>query len=79
MRGSADSGSGSSGSFGGVNIDTLAHAVINGDYGNGEERKRRLGANYAAVQRCVNELLACRGRSFGKRSRGGCPCLRSGC
>lgn len=33
-----------------VNIDALADAVIRGDYGNGEERKRRLGANYAAVQ-----------------------------
>ncbi|MHD0575539.1 N-acetylmuramoyl-L-alanine amidase [Corynebacterium diphtheriae] len=41
-----------------VNIDALADAVIRGDYGNGEERKRRLGANYAAVQRRVNEKLA---------------------
>jgi len=41
-----------------VNIDALADAVIRGDYGNGAERKRRLGANYAAVQRRVNEKLA---------------------
>ena len=41
-------GSSSSGS-GEVDIDALARAVINGDYGNGEERKRRLGSNYAAV------------------------------
>lgn len=41
-----------------VNIDALADAVIRGDYGNGEERKRRLGANYAAVQKRVNEKLA---------------------
>ena len=40
-----------------VNIDALADAVIRGDYGNGEERKRRLGANYAAVQKRVNQKL----------------------
>ena len=32
--------------------------MIRGDYGNGEERKRRLGSNYAAVQKRVNEKLA---------------------
>ncbi|MDK8300961.1 MAG: N-acetylmuramoyl-L-alanine amidase, partial [Actinomycetaceae bacterium UMB1218B] len=42
----------------GPNIDALADAVIRGDYGNGEERKLRLGANYAAVQARVNEKLA---------------------
>ena len=57
MLGCGSSG-GSSGSSGGVDIDALARAVINGDYGNGEERKRRLGANYAAVQRRVNEMLS---------------------
>ncbi len=41
-----------------VDIDALARAVINGDYGNGEERRRRLGSRYASVQRRVNELLA---------------------
>ncbi|MDR6939468.1 N-acetylmuramoyl-L-alanine amidase [Arcanobacterium hippocoleae] len=40
------------------NIDALADAVIRGEYGNGEERKRRLGANYTAVQQRVNEKLA---------------------
>lgn len=40
-----------------VDIDALARAVIAGKYGNGAERKRRLGANYAAVQRRVNEML----------------------
>ena len=49
-----------------VNIDALSDAVIRGDYGNGEERKRRLGANYAAVQRRVNEKLA--GRTPAKPS-----------
>ncbi|MBM7824673.1 hypothetical protein JOD55_000500 [Arcanobacterium pluranimalium] len=28
-----------------------------GEYGNGDERKRRLGANYAAVQARVNQKL----------------------
>ncbi len=32
------SSGGSSGFSGGVDIDALARAVINGDYGNGEER-----------------------------------------
>lgn len=41
-----------------VDIDALARAVIKGDYGNGEERKQRLGSCYASVQRRVNELLA---------------------
>ncbi|WP_240628810.1 hypothetical protein [Trueperella pyogenes] len=40
-----------------VNIDALADAVIRGEYGNGDERKRRLGSNYAAVQKRVNEKL----------------------
>ncbi|MCV0012632.1 N-acetylmuramoyl-L-alanine amidase [Mobiluncus mulieris] len=40
------------------NIDALADAVIRGEYGNGEERKLRLGANYAAVQQRVNEKLS---------------------
>ena len=50
---------GSSGnSGGGADIESLAWAVINGDYGNGEERRQRLGANYDAVQRRVNEILS---------------------
>lgn len=40
-----------------VNIDALARAVIRGDYGNGAERQRRLGANYNAVQARVNQIL----------------------
>lgn len=48
---------GASATSGGVDIDALARAVIRGDYGNGEERKRRLGANYATVQKKVNEML----------------------
>lgn len=40
-----------------VDVDALARDVIAGKYGNGEERRRRLGANYKAVQRRVNEML----------------------
>lgn len=39
------------------NIDALADAVIRGEYGNGPERQRRLGNNYAAVQARVNQKL----------------------
>ena len=48
----------SSGSSGGVDIEALARAVIRGDYGNGDERRRRLGSSYAAVQAGVNEILS---------------------
>ena len=40
--------------------DTLAYEVIQGDWGNGEERKERLevaGYDYDAVQQRVNEIL----------------------
>ena len=40
-----------------VDIDALARAVIRGDYGVGDERRARLGANYDAVQNRVNEIL----------------------
>ncbi|WP_311553230.1 hypothetical protein [Propionimicrobium lymphophilum] len=45
-------------SAGKPDIEALANPVIRGKYGNGEERKGRLGANYAAVQQRVNEKLA---------------------
>mgnify|MGYP004603052739 FL=1 len=35
----------------------LAAGVMRGKYGNGDERKARLGTNFAAVQKRVNELL----------------------
>lgn len=38
-------------------IDALARRVIRGDFGNGPERQQRLGAQYAAVQARVNQLL----------------------
>ena len=40
--------------------DALAYEVIQGDWGNGEERKERLeaaGYDYDAVQQRVNEIL----------------------
>lgn len=50
-------GGSSGGSSGGADIEALAQAVIRGEYGNGEERKRRLGSLYDAVQARVNEIL----------------------
>lgn len=38
-------------------IDKLAREVLRGKYGNGEQRKKLLGTNYAAVQHRVNILL----------------------
>ena len=38
-------------------INRLAHEAIQGKYGNGEERKKRLGDLYAVVQHRVNILL----------------------
>ena len=43
-----------------VDLEALAKEVINGKWGNGQERKDRLtaaGYDYAAVQAKVNELL----------------------
>lgn len=39
-------------------IDRMARDVIAGKYGSGEERKRALGGNYAAVQARVNQILS---------------------
>ena len=41
-----------------MDVDAMARAVIRGDYGNGEERKRRLGSYYDLVQSRVNEMLS---------------------
>jgi LysM repeat protein len=41
-----------------ADLNALADAVIRGEYGNGETRKARLGANYAAVQAIVDARLA---------------------
>ena len=37
--------------------EELARAVIRGEYGNGDERKNRLGSRYNEVQARVNEIL----------------------
>lgn len=53
-------GSSGSGGLFGKNVDEIAHEVINGKWGNGDNRKKRLeaaGYDYAAVQKCVNKLL----------------------
>ena len=39
------------------NIEELARAVIRGEYGNGQERKNKLGNLYNEVQKRVNEIL----------------------
>lgn len=40
-----------------VDIENLAHRVIRGEFGSGEERKVLLGGNYEKVQQRVNELM----------------------
>lgn len=40
-----------------ADIEQLARDVINGKYGNGEERKQKLGSLYNEVQKRVNEIL----------------------
>jgi hypothetical protein len=41
----------------GVDIDALAREVIAGKFGNGDDRRRALGASYDRVQARVNEIL----------------------
>ena len=41
-----------------MDVDAMARAVIRGDYGNGDERRRRLGSYYSIVQARVNEMLS---------------------
>lgn len=40
------------------NLNKMAHKVINGEYGNGEERKNKLGDSYDVIQDRVNEILS---------------------
>lgn len=40
-----------------VNINELVRKTIRGDFGNGEERKRKLGKYYNEVQRRINEQM----------------------
>ncbi len=39
-------------------IEEKAKLVIRGDFGNGEERKMKLGSEYSAIQNKVNEMYA---------------------
>ena len=41
-----------------IDIEKLAHDVIQGKYGNGEERKEKLGSLYDDVQKHVNYILS---------------------
>ena len=41
----------------GIDIKVLSDRVIRGDFGDGEERKKNLGAFYDEVQKRVNEML----------------------
>ena len=53
----AQSGSGGSTSIDGLSIDELAQKVINGELGDGDQRRQILGDKYDAVQKRVNEIL----------------------
>ena len=44
-------------------IDAAARDVIQGKYGNGEDRKKALGEDYSMVQKRVNELMKQKGAS----------------
>lgn len=60
ISGGTTSGSGSGSTTGKKSIDEIAREVIQGKWGNGEERKRRLreaGYDPAEVQKRVNEIL----------------------
>ncbi len=55
--GGAGCGGAGCGSGGGFDVEALAWAVIRGEYGNGDERRRALGDAYDVVQARVNEIL----------------------
>ena len=42
----------------GSSIEEKAKLVIRGDFGNGDERKEKLGSEYSAIQNKVNEMYA---------------------
>jgi hypothetical protein len=48
-----------------VDVDDLARRTISGEFGNGDARRKALGADYTAVQSRVNEMLGCGGDSGG--------------
>ena len=53
-------------SAGKPDIEALANAVIHGEYGNGDQRRARLGGLYDAVQARVNEILGLKSKPAGK-------------
>ena len=53
----ASTGQASNNSASEKSIDELAREVLNGQYGNGQDRRKALGDKYEAVQKRVNELL----------------------
>ena len=55
-------------------LDVLANAVICGEFGNGDERKRKLGYLYPPVQARVNQIM---NKKSNKSSFNGC--LVHGC
>ena len=42
-----------------TSIEILAKRVIKGEFGNGKERKNKLGELYPYVQNKVNKMLGC--------------------
>lgn len=52
-------------STGGTDINALANAVLRGEYGNGADRRARLGGLYDAVQAVVNQKLGATGATRG--------------
>lgn len=48
-----------------LDIDAVARDVIQGKYGNGDDRKKALGEDYSMVQKRVNELMKHRGADKG--------------
>lgn len=51
--------------------EELAKEVIEGKYGNGEERKNKLGSRYSEVQALVNEMLAPKVKYLSNKSYNG--------
>ena len=41
----------------GYDLDDMARKVINGEFGNGAERQKRLGKSYKEIQKRVNDVL----------------------
>lgn len=42
-------------------MDAEVQKVLHGDYGNGQERKDKLGSSYSTIQRAVNRYYRSKG------------------